>query len=159
MAGNSELSATGLSEIITNIEKFKSVHALTVATVGALLTDCKKDKLYKKRAVHITKWHEFLKDIDFPYSKAKTYMDIWKYYGEAILNKEVDVEKLIKTLPILRKGGDPAEWLEKAIFLSQQDFNNEIYKTRGKKDSTICDHSKTKEWHKCEDCGAWIPGE
>jgi hypothetical protein len=150
---------TGLDELVKKLGEFKNVNSLMVATIGAILLECKGNKKYKKYASHITKWHEFLREIDIPVTRARQYMDIWKYYGLELLEEGCDIEKLIKTLPIIRKGAKAEDWLTKAKVLSHADFNNEVYMTRGHRHSSICEHPHVKEWGKCKDCGAWLPKE
>ncbi|KYC44352.1 MAG: hypothetical protein AMQ74_01977 [Candidatus Methanofastidiosum methylothiophilum] len=157
--GSSDLLVTGVNEIVNKLKEFAVINSLIIATTGALLTDCKASKTYKKYATHINTFHEFLKEINMPYTRAKQYMDIWKYFGEKLLSEECDTDKLIKALPIVKKGGDVEEWFIKAKTLTHQDFNNEVIMTKGHKHSAICNHEHTKEWKKCADCGTWIPGE
>lgn len=157
--GSLNSSETGLNELVNKLNEFKEVNSLMVATIGAILIECKANKKYKKFASHVEKWHEFLREMDIPVSRAKKYMDIWKFYGLTLLSEGCDIEKLIKSLPIVRKGGSPEEWFTKAKTLSHADFDNEVYMTRGHRHSAICDHSHVKEWGKCKDCGAWLPKE
>ena len=155
--GTSDLLETGLNEIVMKLRSFRDVHSLMIATMGALLEESKKGKKYKKYASHIEKFHDFLREMDIPFTRAKQYMDIWKYWGERLISEGCDIEKLIKALPIVRKGGDKEEWFNKARMLSHADFNNEVYMTKGHRHSSICDHSRLIDWQKCKDCGAWIP--
>jgi hypothetical protein len=157
--GSLNSSGTGLNELVKKLDEFKAVNSLMVATIGAILIECKGNKKYKKYASHVEKWHDFLREMDIPVSRAKQYMDIWKFYGLTLLETGCDVEKLIKSLPIVRKGGSTEEWFDKARNLSHQDFNNEVYMTRGHRHSSICEHSHVKDWGKCKDCGAWLPKE
>ena len=150
---------TGVSDHVDKLNEFKNVNSLMVATIGAILIECKKGKKYKKYASHIEKFSDFLREIDIPVTRAKQYMGIWKYFGLELLEEGCDIEKLIKALPIVRKGGSPEEWLAKAKTLSHADFNNEVYMTRGHRHSSICEHPHVKEWQKCKDCGAWLPKE
>lgn len=156
--GTSGLLVTGINELVKKINEFKGVNSLTIATIGAILIECKAKKQYKKYASHIEKFQDFLREVDISVTKAKHYMDIWNFWGLKLLEESCDIEKLIKAIPVIRKGGNPDEWFIKAKTLSHADFNNEIYQTRGKRNSSICEHPHTKEWHKCEECGAWIKG-
>lgn len=120
---------------------------------GLVLSDIKKDKLYKCSYGH---WNDFLKDFGIPYGEAH---DSIEFYNKITKYKNADLlpMRILKRIWKLLTDDNADDLINKAQSLPYHEFIDEIniLKNETKSYREVCNHEEKEGWSKCKICGKW----
>jgi DNA-binding transcriptional MerR regulator len=125
--------------------------------IGKILSYIKDKKLYMHYASHVKDWIGLLKELNISYTDAKHLMDTHNF----AVGKEDQISKLplqrIKQLAQANISPEQTtEYIEKASYLPQKDWMDELRQLEGYKSYLECEHQETETFLRCLGCGKWI---
>lgn len=119
------------------LRKYRNIGSYSFIQLGKALLKIRREKMYK--LLGYTTFASFLADPDvaIPRQTAYLYMLVVSFYldGEKVPEEdivEIELTRLRDLIPIIRNGGDPAEWISKAYSLSKKDLIDEMRAYWGK---------------------------
>ena len=72
------------------------------------------------------------------------------------MQQDIPLLRLIKIVPLIKRGENANEWLQKAAELHYEDFLDEIQIWKGGKSYLDCTHEETEAYERCKKCQKWI---
>ena len=125
---------------------------------GGLMTAVDDQKLWRYAGTHVNNMKAYCSgELGISYSKVRSYIDIYKKFA-AMIDAEpgyrkIGVTRLSIIAPIVNKGGDPEQWLEKALTLPVKGFDDAVREARGLITTDSCDHPSFIVIERCTVCG------
>lgn len=146
--------------ILASNRRIKIREALSNGTAwfleaGRLLTEAVREGDYLQLGYENQKDY-FTSEFNIGLSTAHNLMDIWELFKNLPIKQvsQAGYTRLTKIIPIVRslpiEGRE--EWLEKAITLPNNAFENEIKEAKGKIPSDTCEH-EYRLLYICKNCG------
>lgn len=129
--------------------------------IGKNLVKLQEEKLWRYYGGHLQRFEDFLREIKIGVATAYNLMAIWRSFGEIITSKGLEVcyFSLVKLLPIVKRGEDKETWLQRAVDLTPQDFNDEIRIAKGGISYLDCPHEGFDYFKRCKKCNKFFKYE
>ena len=145
-------------DLVQRIQELLNWQSQSFLEIGKLLAELREGKLYRDYASHIRWMGDIAKELHISKSQLHNYERVWTVFGKRIqkLNLQIPLLRLIKLVPLVRKGEDIDEWLHKAATLPYEDFLDEIQIWKGNPSYIECEHEEVEEYERCRRCGKWI---
>lgn len=152
------MSADRAFEVVARIQELLNWQSQSFLEIGKLLNELRTGKLYRDYAEHIRWMGDIAKELHISKSQLHNYERVYTVFGKRLekLKLHIPLLRLIKLVPLVRKGEDMDEWLNKAAGLSYEDFLDEIQIWKGGKSYLDCEHEETEEYQRCKKCQKWI---
>lgn len=97
------------------------------------------------------KFQNFIKENEISYKTAMEKMRMWRVFGE--LENPPAFRRLQKIAPLVQKNPEQKQdWLDNAILLRDEDFNNAVKEAKGLPTTDTCNHEEIKVIYKCNTC-------
>jgi len=148
--------------IFTGMQSAVAEKDMAWVKLGLFWAFVQKNKLYKYCGDHITNANDFLREADLGIKRRElqNYAALATIFGRILRQRNVNVpiRKLAMVHPMIVRGGDPEEWIDKAIALNTPALEDEIREARGLPARDVCAHPADMQevWMRCGNCGKWI---
>lgn len=147
--------ADKIFQLVETVKQCENVGITAFLKVGEIMVQIQEEKLWKWYGDHLRTFDDFLMDVGYKRSTVYQRMDIWRTFGKYLTSKQLDISymSLVKALPVAEE--DPKGWIEKAIALPPNSFEDEVRIAKGLQPHDSCAHKNTYDVPlvQCRDCG------
>ena len=148
-------------EIVNKIQELINWQSISFLEIGKLLVQLREGKLYREYASHIRWMGDIAKELKISKSQLYNYERVYTMFGKKLekMKLQIPLLRLLKIIPLIKKGENADEWLRKAAELHYEDFLDEIQIWKGGKSYLDCSHEETETYQRCTKCQKWITKE
>ena len=159
MADSKVKKAESIHKLVQEISDAKKHLVGNFLVIGRNLTVIQETKLWRYYGDHLKNIRDFFKELGFSNAKGYHYINIWKQFGEYLLDQKIEVEylgvaRLQKLLPLVNDE-NKADWVAKANTIPRmEDFDNEIKEAKGMMPTDQCECLKEMQefYTRCSVC-------
>lgn len=147
-------------ETTQRILGFLSSTVYNALQAGLLLCQVRDERLFIHYADHTQTFDEYLKEIRVGRSTAYNCMGIYERFWSALESRSgeplPEYTRLVKALPLVKSKEDADTWVENAITLPADAYEDALREAKGKTPSDGCAHSERETWSRCSGCGKFL---
>lgn len=151
-----------IHDIMQKLQAENRAKDIAWVKLGMLWSFIIKNRLYRYCGEHIRNANDFLREVDLGVKRRELeyYASLATIFGRILRqrNVQVPIHKLALIQPMINKGGDPEEWVEKALSLPVRALEDEVREATGRQPQDACAHPENRQevWMRCGVCGKWI---